>query len=73
MDKISRRHPQFNRTLLCLYFANEGLKCHELLVQVTSWIWIFAFYRHGGFAYQNGLSPARSRLGPPLSFNLNSQ
>ena len=35
MDKISRRHPQLNRTLLCLQFANQGLKCHELLVQDT--------------------------------------
>jgi hypothetical protein len=35
MDKISRRHPQFDRTLLRLQFARQGLKCHELLVQDT--------------------------------------
>ena len=36
MDKISRRHSQFNRALLCLQSANQSLKCRELLVQDTS-------------------------------------
>jgi hypothetical protein len=36
MDKISRRHSQLNRALLCLQSANQSLKCRELLVQDTS-------------------------------------
>jgi hypothetical protein len=39
MDEISRQHSQLNRTLLRLQFANQGLKCHELLVQDTSPRW----------------------------------
>ena len=45
MDKISRRHPPLNRTLLRLQFASQGLKCHELLVQDTS------YFQFGRFGY----------------------